>query len=52
MTVNFEAAAHGADLVATADITRRGKGLCFVAVSVEAPEGRAVAHALVTYRLG
>jgi len=52
MTVTFEAAATGEDLVARADITRRGKGLCFIAVTVEGADGRAVARSLVTYRLG
>jgi uncharacterized protein (TIGR00369 family) len=52
MTVSFEAAARGHDVLATAEVTRRGKTLCFISVAVDGPADKSIAHALVTYRLG
>jgi uncharacterized protein (TIGR00369 family) len=53
LTVHYLRAAEGADLVATANVTRRGRELCSIDVEV-APEGsddELVAKALVTYKL-
>jgi uncharacterized protein (TIGR00369 family) len=52
LSVNFVAAAQGKDLRASARVRRRGGRLCFVEVDVAEPDGRLVAHALATYRLG
>jgi uncharacterized protein (TIGR00369 family) len=52
LTVDFLAAARGADLVATARVLRRGAQLCFCDVEVADPDGRLVAKGLVTYKLG
>ena len=49
MTVNFERPATG-DLVARAEVSRRGRSLCFCEVTVEA-EGRRVASGSVVYAL-
>ena len=50
-TVNFLAAARGADLVAEARVVQRGRSICVGEVTVEGADGRAVARALVTYKL-
>src|SRR3954453_8882114 len=52
LTVHYLRAAEGADLVATARVTGRGREICSVDVEV-APEGSGelVAKALVTYKL-
>jgi uncharacterized protein (TIGR00369 family) len=52
LTVDFVAAARGADLEATARVVRRGGTLCFCDVEVADPGGQLVAKALVTYKLG
>ena len=52
LTVDFLAAARGSDLDATARVIRRGGSLCFCDVEVAGPDGRLVAKALVTYKLG
>jgi uncharacterized protein (TIGR00369 family) len=52
LTVDFLAAARGADLEATARVVRRGGTLCFCDVAVADAGGRLVAKALVTYKLG
>ena len=52
LTVDFLAAARGSDLDATAGVIRRGGSLCFCDVEVAGPDGRLVAKALVTYKLG
>jgi uncharacterized protein (TIGR00369 family) len=50
-TVNFLAPARGVDLVADARVVQRGGSISVGEVSVEGPDGRAVARALVTYKL-
>jgi len=50
-TVNFLAPARGADLVAEARVVQRGRSICVGEVTVEGADGRAVARALVTYKL-
>ena len=52
LTVDFLAAARGSDLDATARVVRRGGSLCFCDVEVAGSDGRLVAKALVTYKLG
>jgi uncharacterized protein (TIGR00369 family) len=52
MSVEFLSAARGVDLTATARVLRRGSNLCFCDVEVAGDEGRLVAKALVTYKLG
>lgn len=52
LTVEFLAPARGRDLTATARVLRRGRALCFAEVDVTEPDGRLVAKALATYRLG
>ena len=50
-TVNFLAPARGVELVADARVVQRGGSISVGEVSVEGPDGRAVARALVTYKL-
>jgi len=50
-TVNFLAPARGADLVAEARVVQPGRSICVGEVAVEGVGGRAVARALVTYKL-
>ena len=50
VTVNFERPVEGADLLAKADVTRRGRNLCFCAVTVRAGGAR-VASGSVIYSL-
>jgi uncharacterized protein (TIGR00369 family) len=50
LTVNYMAAARGADLRATARVIQRGRALVICEVSVAGGE-REVARALVTYKL-
>jgi uncharacterized protein (TIGR00369 family) len=52
LTVEFLAPARGRDLTAAARVLRRGRTLCFSEVDVTEPDGRLVAKALATYRLG
>jgi uncharacterized protein (TIGR00369 family) len=54
MSVDYVAAAHGADLRARAEVVRRGRSLCFVEVTVRDRdgEGDVVAKGLVTHRFG
>lgn len=52
LTLDFVSAARGVDLFADAEVTRRGRRLCFVRVSVSDPEGGVVASGLATYQLG
>lgn len=52
LTVSFVAAARGSDVTATARVVRRGRTLCFCDVDVVDGEGRVVAKALVTYKIG
>ena len=51
-TVSFLAAGRGQDIVATARAIQRGRTICVVDVDVVGADGRAVARALVTYKLG
>jgi uncharacterized protein (TIGR00369 family) len=52
LTIDFLAAARGQDLVARAQVVRRGGTLCFCDVEVRDTDDRLVAKALVTYKLG
>jgi uncharacterized protein (TIGR00369 family) len=52
ISTSFLAPARGADLRATARVTRRGRAVVFCSVHVETTDGAAVADALVSYRLG
>jgi uncharacterized protein (TIGR00369 family) len=51
-TVNLLAPGRAQDLIATAQVLRRGGTLCVCEVDVRAADGTAVARALVTYRIG
>ncbi len=50
-SLNFLAPARGRDLVADARVVQRGRTICVCDVQVEDAGGRAVARALVTYKL-
>ena len=50
-SINFVSAARGTDLLATAQVRRRGREISTGEVTVCDPEGREVAVALVTYKL-
>ena len=52
LAVNFLAAARGQDIVADARVIQRGRTITVCEVSVEDADGRRVASALVTYKLG
>jgi uncharacterized protein (TIGR00369 family) len=52
LSVSFVAAARGEDLSAEARVLRRGRSLCYCEVDVTGDQGRLVAKALVTYKLG
>jgi len=52
LTVNFLAAARGADIVADARVIQRGRSITVCEVDVTDPGERRVASALVTYKLG
>jgi uncharacterized protein (TIGR00369 family) len=52
LTVNFLAAARGEDIFANAHVMQRGRTITVCEVRVETKDGRAVASALVTYKLG
>jgi uncharacterized protein (TIGR00369 family) len=52
LSVNFSAAANGADLRAGARVAKRGGRLSFCEVTVTDPEGAVVAHGIATYRFG
>jgi uncharacterized protein (TIGR00369 family) len=52
MSVDYVAAARGADLVATATAVRRGRSLCFCEVTVTEPGGQVVAKGLAVHRFG
>lgn len=51
LTINFVAAAHSRDLIATARVTQRGRSLVFCEVDVRDAEARLIAKGLATYRL-
>jgi uncharacterized protein (TIGR00369 family) len=52
LSVDFVAAAQGQEVTADARVIRRGKSLCFCDVDVTDADGRLVAKAIVTYKLG
>ncbi|MGH7897857.1 MAG: PaaI family thioesterase [Candidatus Binatia bacterium] len=52
LTVNFLAAARAEDIAADARVIQRGRTITVCDVRVETKAGRAVASALVTYKLG
>jgi uncharacterized protein (TIGR00369 family) len=52
ISVSYLSAANGVDLVARAKVLRRGKNLSYIDVDVIAPDGEAIAKALVTYKIG
>jgi uncharacterized protein (TIGR00369 family) len=52
LSVQFLAAARGRDLVADAQVVRRGRSLCYCDVGVTDSDGQLVAKGLVTYKLG
>jgi uncharacterized protein (TIGR00369 family) len=52
LSTSFLAAARGVTLRAHARVTHRGRSICHCRVGVADTDGRAVAEALVTYRLG
>jgi uncharacterized protein (TIGR00369 family) len=52
LSVDFLSAARGQDVTTTARVLRRGSSLCFCDVEVTGEDGRLVAKALVTYKLG
>jgi len=51
-SLNFLAAGRGEDLLATAQVIQRGRSICVCEVQVEGADGKAVARALVTYKIG
>lgn len=51
-TINYLAAGRGQDLIAHAQVIRRGRTLCVCDVDVRGADGTSVARALVTYKLG
>jgi uncharacterized protein (TIGR00369 family) len=52
MTVNYLAAAQNVDLVAEAQVIRRGRSVVFVDVNVLSAKDERIAKGLVTYKLG
>jgi uncharacterized protein (TIGR00369 family) len=52
LTVSFVGPARSQDVTATARVSRRGRTLVFVDVEATAADGKLVAKALVTYKLG
>jgi uncharacterized protein (TIGR00369 family) len=50
-SVSFLAAARGVDLVAEGRVSRRGRSICFIDVSVRDPRGDPIASGLVSYKL-
>jgi uncharacterized protein (TIGR00369 family) len=52
LSVNFLRAARGKEIVATAQVVKRGRSICFSEVSVTEADGELVANGLVTYKLG
>ncbi len=51
LSLSFMSAARGTDLVATAEVTRRGGTVCFCSVTIATKDGALVASAQVTYKL-
>ena len=52
LSVSFLAAGRGQDLIATAEVIRRGGTICAVDVGVAGADATLVARALVSYKLG
>jgi uncharacterized protein (TIGR00369 family) len=52
MTVNYLAAAQSVDLIAEAQVIRRGRSVVFADVDVFSPTEERIAKGLVTYKLG
>ena len=52
ITVNYLDGARGEDLSAVGSVVRRGKSLCTCEADVRGADGRTVARALATYKLG
>jgi uncharacterized protein (TIGR00369 family) len=52
LTVNFITAARGQDITAQARVIQRGRTITVCEVGVEGEDGKRVASALVTYKLG
>jgi uncharacterized protein (TIGR00369 family) len=52
LAINFASAARGVDLRAEAVVVRRGRQLSSIEVRATDPEGRLIANAIATYRLG
>jgi uncharacterized protein (TIGR00369 family) len=52
MSIDYVAAARGADLTATARAVRRGRSLCFCEVEVTDAGGGVIAKALAVHRFG
>ena len=52
MAVSYVDAARGEDVVATAEVVRRGRSLCFVDVTVRGADGRPISTGQVTHRFG
>ncbi len=52
ISVNYLSAAHAVELIAEAQVMRRGRSLVFIEVDVTAATGERIAKGLVTYKLG
>lgn len=52
LNVDYLAAARGTDLTAEAEVTRRGRRLCFVEVRVSEPDGRPIARGSMVHSYG
>lgn len=52
MTVNYLAAAQSVDLIAEAQVIRRGRSVVFADVDVFSPTNERIAKGVVTYKLG
>jgi uncharacterized protein (TIGR00369 family) len=52
MTVNYLAAAQGVELIAEAQIIRRGRSVVFIDVDVFSSTDERIAKGVVTYKLG
>jgi len=52
LTVNYLSSAHSTDLIAEAQVIRRGRSVVFVDVDVTSLSGERVAKGLLTYKLG
>ncbi len=52
LSISYLGAARAEDTIAEAVVLRAGRNLCYVDVDVRSSSGKAVAKALVTYKLG